>query len=217
MEPLVTPARLFRRLTARLRRVSDAEIRCLNRVCSIDGQISREEAQRLIELARASPPHTSIIEIGTWRGRSTVALAFGSLLGPRNRVYAVDPHEDFTGVYGFQFGPADLPHLYRNLWRSGVGHIVSIISLQGTQVAKVWQRRDVSLLWIDGDHRYGAVRADLEAWYPFLVDGAVVAFHDASAEGVSRLLAELSCDDRLTQRGRTGELVWFVFRRGNAQ
>ncbi|HUS95281.1 MAG TPA: class I SAM-dependent methyltransferase [Hyphomicrobiaceae bacterium] len=36
----------------------------------------------------------------------------------------------------------------------------------------------VHLLFVDGDHRYEAVKADIEGWAPKVVSGGVIAFHD---------------------------------------
>jgi hypothetical protein len=51
----------------------------------------------------------------------------------------------------------------------------------------------VALLWIDGDHRYEAVRRDFASWRPHLMAGATVVFDDAAdpAVGPYRLIVEL--------------------------
>jgi predicted O-methyltransferase YrrM len=183
--------------------------RKLDVVMSIEGQISREEARRLIELARSTMPGRIIVEIGTYRGRSTIALAFGSLLGSANRVYAVDPHLEFQGVLGGWFDPQDQEELYRNLVRAGVGRIVAVVSLASRVVARCWAERNIGLLWIDGDHSYAAVREDYESWEPFVADGGIVAFHDSSVPGVVKVLHELSQEKRIFPLGQTEALSWF--------
>jgi MMP 1-O-methyltransferase len=47
------------------------------------------------------------------------------------------------------------------------------------QAACGWSE-PLALLWIDGDHSYAGVKADVEAWVPFVRPGGVIAFHDAS-------------------------------------
>ena len=45
---------------------------------------------------------------------------------------------------------------------------------------------------MDADHHYNAVRADLEAWMPFLTPEGVVVLHDVGSwEGPTRAAAEL--------------------------
>jgi hypothetical protein len=64
-----------------------------------------------------------IVEVGSYRGRPTAALALGSLSGFQVPVYAVDPQEEFKGIYGGQFGPEDRGAFFRRC--SGFGFIRS--------------------------------------------------------------------------------------------
>lgn len=43
-----------------------------------------------------------------------------------------------------------------------------------------WQQwdRPIHFLFIDGDHHYDIVSADIAGWVPFVVEGGIVAFHD---------------------------------------
>jgi len=184
----------------------------LDFVMSIEGQVQRAEAQILVQLASQVEKDTVIVEIGSYRGRSTIALAFGSRAGNRNRVYSVDPHDEFEGVYGGRFGPEDQAVLYRNISKSKVGDLVSIISLPSADVARAWSKSNIGLLWIDGDHRYEAVRADFNAWSRYLLPEAVVAFHDVDLPGVKRLIGELLQTDKLVKMGRIDQLAWFKYR-----
>ena len=68
-----------------------------------------------------------------------------------------------------------------------------IIPLRGksVKIAKEFNKR-IDLLFIDGDHSYETVRADVEAWFPKLEDGAIVIFHDYGwAEGVQQVVEEM--------------------------
>ena len=177
---------------------------------SAEGQISRAEAKALIELASHVPRGTVIVEIGTFRGRSTTAVALGAILGNGNRVYSVDPHVEFQGVFGGHFGPSDQAELYKNLVKAKVGHVVAVVSLPSQAVARAWNAKNVGLLWIDGDHRYAAVSADYHCWSPFVVPNGLIAFHDQSAPGVKQLLAEVVEKRRLQPAGTVEALSWFM-------
>jgi predicted O-methyltransferase YrrM len=181
---------------------------CIDVAMSVEGQVSRAEVGALIELARDTPPGTVIVEIGTFRGRSTTALALGSMLGARNRVFAVDPHEEFTGVFGGRFGPEDQAALYRNIVAAGVGDVVAVVSLPSEAAARSWTDRNIGLLWIDGDHRYEVVSNDYKAWSGFVLADGTVAFHDRSAPGVAELLDELVLNRRLLPQGAVEALAW---------
>jgi hypothetical protein len=51
-----------------------------------------------------------------------------------------------------------------------------------SEVVTPSSRLPVELLWIDGDHRYSAVRRDFEPWEPHL--RGKVSFHDAIQESL---------------------------------
>jgi hypothetical protein len=156
-----------------------------------EGMTSLEEAKLLYELAR-EVRNGCIVEVGAYRGRTTVALARGSLDGHRVPVFTIEPHQIFTGVLGGRFGPPDAGAFYRAILETGCYHVVRLVSLSSEQVAPGW-RLPVELLWIDGDHRYEGVRGDFESWRPHLIQGATVVFDDADnpSIGPHRLITEI--------------------------
>jgi predicted O-methyltransferase YrrM len=166
------------------------------------GAISLEECDLLYGLA-AQIATGCIVEVGSYRGRSTVALALGSMAGARLPVYAVEPHERFTGVLGGQFEPGDRTEFFKNMVRAGVAEIVRLVNLSSEVVTPGWSE-PVGMLWIDGDHRYPAVKRDFDCWAPFLVPRAFVAFHDSvdPALGPSQVIAQAissGCFDQVFQ------------------
>ena len=166
----------------------------LFRIKEIEGMISLEEAQFLYDLAKNTKVdgENSIVEIGSYRGRSTVALARGSNDGNKIPVFAIDPHEEFVGVLGGHFGGQDRGAFYQNMLKTSCFEIVRLINLSSEVVTPGWKRR-VNLLWIDGDHTYNGVKRDFNCWKPFLSQDAVIAFDDStdSQLGPAKLLQEL--------------------------
>lgn len=188
------------------RRGLDAELELVE---SVEGWLAREEVALLIGLAERVPREQAIVEIGNYRGRSTTALALGARRGGGAQVYSVDPHVAFVGPLGGRFGREDQQELYANLARAGVGAFVSVVGLDSRAVAASWRGAPVGLLFIDGDHRYEAVRADLAAWQPHLAPGAVVAFDDADFPDVARAIAELEAAPGCwVPRGARGKVRW---------
>jgi len=149
----------------------------MKKIFSVEGQISYSECSLLFNLA-SRISSGCIVEIGSYRGRSTVALASGSMTGSRVAVYAIEPHESFTGALGGVFGPQDRKEFFKNVLRTGVGEIVRLVNLPSKVVSKGWDK-EIALLWIDGDHKYEAVRRDFDCWEPFVVKGGIIAFHDS--------------------------------------
>ena len=156
----------------------------------IEGMIGDLEAALLTRLA-SEVEEGCIVEVGSYRGMSTIAIAKGA--AAHVPVYAIEPHECFKGVLGGVFGPEDRRAFFENMLRAGVVEQVRLVNLSSEVVAPGW-RLPVGLLWIDGDHRYEAVRRDFECWVPHL--RGKVAFHDTIQPmlGPAQLVSELLLD-----------------------
>ena len=143
---------------------------------------SFEEMTLLYELGKATKDGC-IIEVGSYRGRSTMALGRGSMDGHRVPVFAIEPHEEFTGILGGQFGPDDRAAFFRAMLDSQCYEIVRLINLSSEQVTTHWTK-PVALLWLDGDHSYEGVSRDMCCWSPHLTANAIVAFHDSTDRNI---------------------------------
>ena len=160
---------------------------------SVQGAISIGQARLLRKFARQVSEGV-IIEVGSFRGRSTVALSVGSREGANAAVFAIDPHEEFDGVFGGKFGPPDRRAFFESMLSTGCWQNVRLVNLSSEVVSAAWQR-PVELLWIDGDHSYEGVRRDFDCWVPHLLPGGTIALDDTEAGGgpaqlVEELLAE---------------------------
>jgi|tagenome__1003787_1003787.scaffolds.fasta_scaffold20935056_2 hypothetical protein len=155
------------------------------------GMTNLKEASLLYELAREARIGC-IVEVGSYRGRSTVALGLGSMDGNRLPVFAIEPHEQFRGVLGGQFGAEDRGAFFRAMLDSACYQVVRLVNLSSEIVAAQWTK-PVGLLWIDGDHSYEGVKRDFSCWSPHLTDNATVAFDDATDPtiGPYKIIAEL--------------------------
>lgn len=149
----------------------------LTAVLEIEGGTSAEEIEHLFALAQCVRDGC-IVEIGSWRGRSTAALALGSQKAYKIPIYAIEPHEEFLGVYGGRFGSADRVKFFENMLQIGALDVVRLVNLSSSYVTRSWPM-PVGLLWIDGDHRYQAVRNDVLCWLPHLRPDATIVFDDA--------------------------------------
>jgi len=154
--------------------MDSAEVRA--QVQAIEGLLSDAEAECLYLLAKNCGG--SIVEIGSWKGKSTVCLALGSKAGGGGRVFAIDLHRgapDCDGAYGAE----DTEPIFReNIKRAGVDDIVIPLVMKSEEAAKGWTE-PIALLWIDGAHDYDNVKKDFSSWEPHLKEGEVIAIHDA--------------------------------------
>ena len=144
----------------------------LTAVADIDGWLTPGESALLFDLARRCPANAVVVEIGSWRGKSTVLLASG-VRSSGGRVFAIDPHEGTTAG----IPSAGVAALTANLERAGVSDAVTPIVARSADAAATFDR-PIDLLFIDGDHAEASARRDIGDWLPKVVPGGRVAFHD---------------------------------------
>lgn len=160
----------------------------LRLMAEIDGWLTPKEGRLLYTLGRACAGRGVIVEIGAWKGRSTVCLARGARDGHHPRVFAVDPHTG-SPEHRAAWGAVDTVREFaRNLARAGVADVVVPLVQTSEEAARALDE-PVELIFIDGAHEYEAVERDFELWFPKVVSGGVMAFHDSSGwPGVRRVV-----------------------------
>lgn len=160
----------------------------LHYIMSFEGQIAAPEAELLYQ--RASEATVCIVEIGSFRGRSTVALALGSKAGHGVPVYAIDPHEQARDG-DYPYGPADRVAFMRNVVEAGVADVVRMVNLPSDEVSSYWTLRKADLIFIDGDHRASSVMRDVNHWQESTVPGGYMLFHDRHLRAVEDAAAAM--------------------------
>jgi predicted O-methyltransferase YrrM len=127
----------------------------------------------LFKSARSLPYSANIVEIGSFKGRSTSSLAFGCRSN-HCHVYAIDT---FNGNQVDFFERGFLSAFKANIEHCRLTSFVTPIVGLSTELAGEWNK-PINLLFIDGSHDYLDVLNDLENFFPFVVRGGMIAFHD---------------------------------------
>jgi len=187
------------------------------RVAATTGYLSEREARFLMAAAALSPAEGKNLEIGSFKGRSTVGIAYVTRELGLGKVVAVDPHTSPAST------DPDLKRVGQttsyddfvaNLRSAGVFERVDIKRAFSHDLAKEW-KDPIRLLWIDGDHTYEGAKADLDMFKSFLSDGAIVAMHDVlgTFEGSLRVFVEEILDrDDFGPAGFSGSIGWAQYR-----
>jgi predicted O-methyltransferase YrrM len=161
-------------------------------VAGVEGWLSDDQARRLWEAAASVPCPGRIVEIGSFRGRSTIILRMGA--AERAELVAIDPHGG--GDRGPQEiapdrarGEEDHRAFRANLEGAGVAPGVRHVR-RTSQDALGEVAGPIDLLFVDGAHRYAPARADIREWGDRVRPGGTMLVHDAyNAVGVT--LAQL--------------------------
>jgi len=87
----------------------------------------------------------------------------------------------------------------------GFGSRSLLLRGESLEVAKLLPAESLDFVYIDGNHSYPAVSADLRAWYPLLVPGGLMAGDDWKMPSVQKAVKEF-CADRQLEIKMAGNL-----------
>ncbi len=180
-------------------------------VDDVDGWMTPGQGRTLAEAAAACPPGGRIVEIGSFRGRSTIVLAASA--DPSVEIVAIDPHAGNDRgpeeIDGFEAEADDDHRVFNdNLERAGVrDRVRHVRAFSNEALADV--DGPIDLLYIDGAHRYGPALADIRAWGDRVADGGTMLIHDSfSSIGVTGAIGRsLAFGDRFRYVGRSRSMA----------
>ncbi len=159
----------------------------------VPGFINNKRALILYNAAKSLPKDAVVVELGSYKGKSTICLATG-LQDAGNtgaRVYAIDP---FQGVLapgwcvGLTYG-----EFKQNLAKCGVEKFVEPLQSTSQAAAMQWNKtngRKINLLFVDHEKEYPEVCMALDSWKPFISDGGRVLIDDLPLQSVKKCFFE---------------------------
>src|SRR5947209_3332316 len=126
-------------------------------VANVEGWLNHTEGAVLYHLASRCKGQGVIVEIGSWKGRSTILLGHGSKAGAQVKIHAVDPHtgspqhrEAMGEVWTFD-------EFTRNIKEAGMDSLV-VPHVDFSEAAARSFTQPIELIFIDGLHEYEDVR-----------------------------------------------------------
>jgi len=157
-------------------------------VINVKGFLSDKEAKKLQELFLKVHHLGSVLEIGTYCGKSTLNFA---LIAKKidGLIYTIDHH---TGSEEHQLGEEyhdedlydkrlkkfnTLPEFLKNLRSSNLGRFIIPIISKSLDASKTFSE-SISLLFIDGGHSLEAALCDYNSWKDKICSGGLLVIHD---------------------------------------
>jgi len=185
----------------------------LRAVQDVEGWMTDAQAARLHARAALVPSGATIVEIGSFRGRSAIVLALGS--DAAVRLVCIDPHAGSDrGPQEYapdaDLGEADTATFHANLAAAGVDDRVEHVrAFSDAPEAFAAIDGPVALLYVDGAHRYAPALADLRDWGAKVAPGGRMLVHDSfSSIGVTlAILRAVTGSAAWRYAGRDGSLA----------
>lgn len=164
----------------------------------------RPELRALYMLASECPAGATAVEIGSYRGASSVYIA-AALQAKRGRLVCVDTWRNDT----MPEGARDM----LNEFKANTRYLENSISMLRKPSYELTQAEIPRPLWfafIDGDHSYEAARGDYLIVRDAVPVGGVIAFHDFTRHfpGVTRAVGEALAEGKWTVGGCVHSLIW---------
>lgn len=153
----------------------------------------------------------TVVEVGCWLGRSTAYMAdeIKRRLKPVT-FYAVDTWKGSANESQMQpflkEHDGDIYNQFmKNMANCGVHEYVKPIRKPSVEAAEDFADGSVDFVFIDADHSYEAVKADILAWLPKVHFHRCMGGHDIEREPVQRAVTEV-----FGSKWRRWENVWLV-------
>lgn len=134
------------------------------------GYLSHEEVDFLANLVYGLPPKPKVVNIGAGGGTSGLTILAAR---PDSYLYTVDIalESNPLGGLGNEREILEAHKLY------DVGRNLQLLGDSPT-VGKKWDRGEVDMVFVDGNHSYEGCRDDILNWMPHIKEGGVMAVHD---------------------------------------
>jgi len=131
-------------------------------------------AKRYLRLTGEAGP-INVVEIGVGSGITSNEIAHDLTLSRfQFRYYGIDSMiEEPTGAIEFKWG-----------------NMVLIKGDSASPVVRAQVPEEIHFLFVDGDHQYEGVAADLKHYGPRVVPGFLMAMHDIALTGAKQAMAE---------------------------
>jgi len=187
---------------------------------SVEGYLTEREIKFLFLLGVCPTANGEVLEIGSFKGKSTIVLAKAVKCINNKKVISVDPlTSPAITDPALKDKSSVLEDFQNNIKFAKVEDSLEFHQMFSYELAKDWNRM-IRLLWVDGDHTYLGTKVDFDLFSKFLSDGAIVAFHDvlANFDGPIRVfMNDILLSDSFGPAGLCGTIGWAQYLQDNKQ
>ncbi|CAB5214502.1 Methyltransferase domain containing protein [uncultured Caudovirales phage] len=153
------------------------------------------------------PSGSHFVEVGSWRGRSAAHMAV--LIANSGKQIKFDCVDTWRGTLNEELHQNDPSVVNDTIYDEFLANMKPVegyytaIRMPSVEAAKLYADASLDFVYIDADHEYEGILADIKAWLPKVKpNGGVIAGddygHAQGSEGVQRAVREIFGDDFMT-------------------
>jgi hypothetical protein len=169
-----------------------------------DGWFSGHDIEAYRALYEHVPDHGYTVEIGVYRGRSLMSVA-DIIKRKQLCVLAVDL---FSQPFLNDFATDRQVRVWETARDFGINENVVLKNTPSVLGAQRQISSSFDLVFIDADHLYESVKADIEAWSPMIRRGGILCGHDYEGGTIGVIEAVVEHFGR--QVPKFGSTIWQV-------
>jgi predicted O-methyltransferase YrrM len=131
----------------------------------------------------------TFVEIGTWKGRSTVFMASEIRKSGKNiKLIGIDIFGEFIS----EGKPQDTSDIYAEFLSNIEPYKDIVTGIKGNSrvIHNQFPDESFDFIFIDGGHDYESAIEDIKGWYPKLKKGGIFGGHDIDWPGVNKAVKE---------------------------
>ncbi len=193
----------------------------LQKIIALEGWLWENEVRALYDYASLALSRGKtdrvLVEIGSWKGKSTIAIGSACRVRKKGWVYAIDPYD----LIGSARHPKERAALRmvegafrKHIADFGLHSYVRHLKMTSANAHIRYQSLRVCFVFIDGDHRYESVRFDADHWGKVLEHDGYMLLHDTlDHSGPHKVMRQLLFDPRYVYIGTIGNLSCFQKKR----
>ena len=171
----------------------------LDKILKIEGYCDDNMRKLYKRMVDEAPQVAIFVELGCWKGASTAYLAWCIKQSHKDIwLMAIDTWEGNPEVpESHPVNPKNVDkwkifdEFQDNLVSVGLFDYVSPMMWDSTDAAILFADETVDFVYIDTDHRYEYVLADINAWLPKVKKGGYIGGHDLSHIDVLKAVREI--------------------------
>lgn len=125
------------------------------------------------------PSGSKFVEVGSWKGKSSAYLAVEIINSKKN--ITLDCIDTWQGSAEHQKDKYVKSNSLYELFienTSSLSSVINPIRLDSISASKKYEDNSIDFIFIDANHYYHDVKKDIEAWFPKVKIGGVIAGHD---------------------------------------